>query len=141
MKKAGKTYLVRLNASERIQHIIYTACFLVLVITGFMGKTPEELVMVIGTAGETIFFIRGILHRTAATVFIISGLYFILFGSKSRRKLTAIVPKTGDFKDSVAEYLYNLGIIDKPPGLKRFRHINKFKHMEHSGSEPLSSKF
>jgi cytochrome b subunit of formate dehydrogenase len=58
-----------------------------------------------------------------------TGLYFILFGTKSRRKLTTIVPKSGDFKDSVAKYLYNLGIIDKPIRFNRFSYMNKFKHM------------
>lgn len=129
MKKPGIIYFGRLTAPEKVQHIIFTACFLVLVITGFMGKTPDELVKLLDPAGEMIFFIRGILHRTAATVFIMTGLYFILFGSKSRRRLTTIVPKTGDFKDSVAKYLYNLGVIDKPSRLKRFSNMNKFKHM------------
>ena len=129
MKKAGKIYFVRLNASERVQHIIFVACFVVLVITGFMGKTPEELVRVIGTAGEKIFFLRGILHRTAATVFIMAGLYFMLFRPTGRRRLTSILPKPGDFKDLDAKYLYFLGIKDKPPRFNRFSYMNRFKHM------------
>ena len=129
MKKAGKIYFVRLNASERVQHIIFVACFVVLVITGFMGKTPEELVRVIGTAGDKIYFLRGILHRTAAIVFIMSGLYFMLFRPKGRRRLTFILPKTGDFKDLDAKYLYFIGMKDKPPRFDRFSYINRFKHM------------
>lgn len=126
MKKAGKTYFVRLKMSEKVEHFILVVSFLVLVITGFMGRTPEELVMMLGTAGEKIFFIRGILHRIAGILFIMTFLYVMLFRRKGYRKLTSVIPKLGDFKDLPAEYRYYLGIKDNPP---RFNYINKFKHM------------
>ena len=37
---AAERYFVRLNYSERVQHIIFAGCFFVLVITGFMLKLP-----------------------------------------------------------------------------------------------------
>ncbi len=132
MKKTGKIYFARLNTSQRVQHIIFVVCFLVLAITGLMVKTPEEVVRVIGTAGEKVFFIRGILHRTAAVVFIVIGLYhilYMLFRPVGRRRLIAMIPKLGDFKDLVATYLYYLGIKDKPPRFGRFIYKHKFEHI------------
>jgi hypothetical protein len=35
-----KLYFIRLNLSERVQHLIFVICFIILVITGFMTKIP-----------------------------------------------------------------------------------------------------
>jgi len=40
----GKLFFVRLNRAERGQHIIFSACFMVLVITGFRLKIPASVV-------------------------------------------------------------------------------------------------
>ena len=94
--------------------------------TGFMVKTPEELVMMLGTAGENVFYLRGILHRIAAILFMTTTFYVLLYRPKGLKKLTSVIPKTGDFKDLPAEYSYYLGTKDKPP---KFIYINKFKHL------------
>ena len=73
----GKMHFVRLNLSERAQHMIFVISFIVLVITGFMVKIPEEVVIVLGSAGEKIFFIRKVLHRVAGVVMILVSIYHV----------------------------------------------------------------
>ena len=131
-KKKRKKYFKRLRASERMQHIIFVVCFLVLVITGFIVKTPEEVAIVLGKTGEKAYLLRGILHRIAAIVYIMTGLYLsyqTLFKPVSRRRFTNLIPKLGDFKDLIATYLYYLGIKDKPSKFGKFNYMNKFKHI------------
>ena len=41
-----KLYFVRLNYSEKVQHMIFLICFVVLVITGFMLKQCEEILRI-----------------------------------------------------------------------------------------------
>ena len=54
----GKIYFVRLNTSEKVQHLIFMLCFVVLVITGFMLKIPASIVEKLGPFGDTVFYYR-----------------------------------------------------------------------------------
>ena len=73
-KSDGHRYFVRLNFNERVQHMIFLICFIVLAITGFMLKLPEDIVQRFGDARDIVFFYRGILHRIAGTIMILAGL-------------------------------------------------------------------
>ncbi len=73
--ETGKRYFIRLNLSERLQHFILFACFIVLAVTGFMVKIPEVVAQAFGGASETVFFYRGILHRIAGIILISVGMY------------------------------------------------------------------
>src|SRR5210317_1920072 len=76
---SGKRYFVRLNRAERVQHMIFAACFMVLVITGFMLKIPDTVVAYFGPAGEAVFGYRSLLHRTAGTVMIFVCFYHVYY--------------------------------------------------------------
>ena len=45
---SGERYFVRLNYSERAQHMIFAGCFFILVFTGFMLKLPEGFLTFFG---------------------------------------------------------------------------------------------
>jgi cytochrome b subunit of formate dehydrogenase len=126
-----KRYFVRLNYSERVQHMIFAACFIVLLITGFMLKIPEDLVKSFGAAGEMIFNYRSFLHRTAGTIMILSSLYhvyYLIFKPAGRRWLIDMLPKLKDLKDLRDIFLYYLSIKDEPPEFDRFCYKHKIEY-------------
>ncbi len=130
-KTAGGQYFVRLNYSERVQHMILVVCFVVLVITGFMIKIPEDLVKSFGKAGEIIFQYRSILHRTAGTVLILVSLYhvyYLLFKTSGRRWLMDMLPRLKDLTDIRDNVLYYGGIKEQPPEFDRFSYKQKMEY-------------
>ena len=131
MEAGGKIYFVRLNYSERVQHFVLVVCFVVLVITGFMIKAPENMIKVLGTAGEAVFFWRGILHRLAGTVMIMVSLYhvyYIIFKPAGRRWIADMMMKPRDLKDMADNIGYYLGIKKNPPEFDRFCYKHKFEY-------------
>ena len=127
----GKIYFVRLNYSEKVQHIIFTACFLVLAITGFMVKVPEEIVNTLGGAQGVVFYYRSILHRTAGTIMILVSLYhvyYLLFKPSGRRVLVDMLPRLRDLKDMRDNISYCIGMRDAPPEFDRFCYKHKLEY-------------
>ncbi len=130
-KEADKMYFVRLNYSERLQHFILVVCFVILVITGFMLKIPEEMVSILGNTGETVFIWRGILHRLAGTVMILSSfyhLYYIIFKPAGRRWIKDMMMWPKDLKELVHTLLYYIGKRDDHPEYDRFCYKHKFEY-------------
>jgi cytochrome b subunit of formate dehydrogenase len=127
----GSRYFVRLNYSEKMQHMIFAACFIVLVITGFMLKIPDGAVKSFGTAGEIVFSYRSILHRTAGTMMILVGLYhfyYLVFKRAGRRWLIDMLPRLKDLKDMRDNFLYYINIKKEPPEFDRFCYKHKIEY-------------
>ena len=122
---------VRLNYSERMQHLLFMVCFFVLSISGFMAKTPEELVSMLGKTGEAVFYWRGVLHRIAAVVITLASLYhiyYLIFTAAGRRWISDMKPRFRDIKDFAANMLYYLRMRDAPPEFDRFNYKNKIEY-------------
>jgi cytochrome b subunit of formate dehydrogenase len=127
-----KRYFIRLTRSERIQHMIFLSCFIVLAITGLMLKVPENVVLkMLGAAREPVFHYRGILHRTAAVIIMLTSLYhifYLIFSQSGRRWLIDMIPRPKDLKDLVGNMLYYLGARDHPPQFDRFCYKHKMEY-------------
>jgi len=126
-----KLYFIRLNLSERVQHIIFVICFVVLVITGFMLKIPEGVVDKLGEAGKTVFYYRSILHRTAGVIMILVSayhIYYLIFRPAGRRWLVDMFPKVKDLTDMIKNLRYYLGFADTPPEFDRFCYKHKLQY-------------
>jgi len=124
-------YFVRLNKSERVQHIIFAVCFFVLVATGFMLKLPESFLTFFGEAGEMLFRYRRLLHRTAGTVMILVGVYhvyYLLLKPAGRRWLVDMLPRLKDLKDMRDNFLYYFNIKKEPPEFDRFCYKHKIEY-------------
>ena len=129
--ETGKRYFVRLNKSERAQHLIFVGCFVVLVVTGFMVKIPETIVSRIGEAKDVVFAIRSMLHRIAGAGMILTSLYhvfYLLYKPSGRRWLFDIIPKPSDLKEMITNMLYLLGIREHPPEFDRFCYKHKMEY-------------
>lgn len=135
-KKAAKSptrklYFVRLNYSEKVQHMIFLICFVVLVITGFMLKVPAEIVQKLGSAGETVFLVRSLLHRIAGTIMILISLYhvyYLIFKPSGRRWLFDMLPRLKDIKDLLNNFAYYFGVKKEPPEFDRFSYKHKMEY-------------
>ncbi len=129
--EAGKICFIRLNLSERVQHMIFLVSFFVLMVTGFMVKTPEEVVIVLGGAGESVFFVRKILHRVAGVAMIMVSVYhlfYILFREPGRRWIRDMMLRFGDFRDLYNNMLYFIGRREAPPEFDRFCYKHKMEY-------------
>ena len=128
---AAERYFVRLNFSERVQHVIFAGCFFVLVITGFMLKLPESFLAVLGDAGDVLFRYRRLLHRSAGTLMILVGayhLYYLLLKPAGRRWLFDMLPRFKDLKDMRDNLLYFFNIKKEPPEFDRFCYKHKIEY-------------
>lgn len=127
-----KLYFIRLNFSERVQHGIFVVCFIVLVITGFMVKIPEEIVEKLGKAGQTIFYYRSILHRIAGVILILTSIYhnyYLIFTANGRRWLVDMLPRLRDLTDMILNIRYYLGLRNGPPEFDRFCYKHKLEYL------------
>jgi cytochrome b subunit of formate dehydrogenase len=127
----GNRYFVRLNYSERVQHTLFAACFIMLVVTGFMLKIPDSVVKTFGTAGEIVFSYRSILHRTAGVTMILVGVYhfyYLLFKRPGRRWLIDMLPRLKDLKDMRDNFLYYINLKKEPPEFDRFCYKHKIEY-------------
>jgi len=126
-----KIYFVRLNTSEKVQHLIFMLCFLILVITGFMLKTPTPIIQKLGRFGDTVFYYRSLLHRMAGTTMILVSLYhlfYLFFRPGGRRWLLDMLPRFKDLKDLIHNFLFFVNIRKEPPEFDRFSYMHKMEY-------------
>jgi formate dehydrogenase subunit gamma len=124
-------YFIRLNFNERVQHMIFLICFIILALTGFMVKIPEEIVGKFGEAKTVVFYYRGILHRIAGVTMILVSLYhvfYLLLKPAGRRWLVDMLPKVKDLQDMLGTMLYYVRLREKPPEYDRFYYKQKLEY-------------
>ena len=124
-------YFIRLNYSERAQHLILVASFVILVITGFMLNIPEEALMLLGSAGETVFLWRSILHRVAGTLMILVSLYhvyYLIFKPAGRRWISDMMMRVNDLKELKDTLSYYMDFKDTHPEYDRFCYKHKLEY-------------
>jgi cytochrome b subunit of formate dehydrogenase len=126
-----RRYFIRLNFNERVQHMIFLICFIVLAITGFMLKLPEDIVAKFGEAKDVMFYYRGLLHRIAGTIMILVSIYhvfYLLFKTAGRRWLVDMLPRFKDLSDLFGTMLYYLRFRVRPPEYDRFYYKQKLEY-------------
>ncbi len=123
---------VRMTLNERIQHGTFALSFIMLVLTGFMLRYPDAWwVVSIRSLSESIFDIRGILHRTSAVIMVVTSLYhiyYISFVPRGRQLIKDLLPKISDAYDAIDVAKYNLGITKQKPLLDRFSYVEKAEY-------------
>ena len=128
---AGPRYFVRLNNNERKQHLIFSGCFIVLAITGFMVRLPESVISQLGEYRETIFFFRSLLHRLAGITMIsvcFYHIYYLIFKPAGRRWIVDMLPRPKDLADMISNILYFVGVKKDPPKFDRFSYKHKLEY-------------
>jgi len=80
-KRARGVTVVRMNRNQRVQHVLLVVSFTVLVISGFALAWPESIFAWPFGPSEAL---RRIIHRAAAVVMIVLGLYHIGYMTLTR---------------------------------------------------------
>ncbi len=123
---------LRMNVSERIQHILFALSFITLVITGFMLQYPDSWwVSHIRSLSENAFEYRSYLHRIAAVIMIAVSLYhiyYISFTERGRQLIKDLLPKRQDLSDAIGVAKFNLGLSKVKPMLDRFSYVEKAEY-------------
>lgn len=124
--------IIRLNCHERIQHMLVLITFILLVITGYMLKIPEEWILKLGNWGEIIFHYRGLTHRICGVAMILTALYhavYLIACSDGRSFLKDMIPTWKDARDIVNNIAYYLGKRAEPPKFGRFDYREKAEYL------------
>lgn len=119
--------VVRMNRNQRIQHFFLVTSFFALVITGFALAWPDSFFATI-TGGEAI---RRVIHRVAAVVMIVLGLYHVAYmvGTKEGRKgLKDFWFTFKDAGDVIGVMKYYLGLSKVHPKMGRFTYAEKAEY-------------
>ena len=121
----------RFRVGARIEHVILLVTFTILCLTGLPQKYVETNI------GEWMINLMGgidtirILHRWAA-FFLIAGSIYHLFTAFYRmyvkRERMRILPDLQDAKDAKDTVLYNVGVKDEHPKMRKFNFGEKFEY-------------
>ena len=121
----------RFDIFQRIEHIVLLLSFTTLGFTGLPQKyadTPISQWLIALVGGIEI--IR-IIHRTAATIFVLESVYHIVvIGYKLyvMRKEATMLPNLQDATDAMQAFFYNLGFSRKEPKLPRYNFAEKAEY-------------
>ena len=121
----------RMTLNEVWQHTFLMVTFIVLVISGFALRFSESWLTGFFFGWEGGFELRGIVHRVAAVLFILTVLWHLLFVFLSKRGRGFVLdmwPVWGDFTGFFQRILYNLGLRKETPRFGRFSYVEKAEY-------------
>ena len=125
-----KPQVRRMWASEVWQHTLLMVSFIVLVITGFALRYGDAWFASFLFGWDNGFTVRGIIHRVAAVVMVVSTFWHMLYliSRRGRRFLKDMLPNFDDLRQFVQRIMYNLGLSKKEPRFKRFSYVEKAEY-------------
>ncbi len=127
----GETGELRMFPFERIEHMLLLISFAVLVWTGFALKYPDGWWARPLLAWETRWPIRGIVHRTAAVVFmVVAGMHIVslIVSGRLRRHWEELWPRASDATEALLNFAYNVGLRRNRPHLSNHSYIEKAEY-------------
>ncbi|MBI5266539.1 MAG: hypothetical protein HY851_04820 [candidate division Zixibacteria bacterium] len=121
----------RFSGGMVFQHLMVTAAFIVLVVTGFALKYPDQwwakILSVLGLQEET----RGVVHRIGAILLTYISLhhaFFLLFTKRGKIELKALMPARKDLSDVFGNINYYLGRSEQRPKFDRYDYTEKAEY-------------
>lgn len=120
----------RMTLNEVWQHTFLMVTFIVLVITGFALRHAEAFWVDFLFGWEGGFPLRGIIHRVAAVLFILTVVWHSIYLMTPRGKkfIRDMWPVKKDFLDFFRMNSYNLGIGKERPRMGRFTYVEKAEY-------------
>jgi formate dehydrogenase gamma subunit len=123
---------LRMTANERLQHATLVACFVALVITGFMLQFPDAWwVIHIRRHVGHLFEWRSAIHRVAGVVLVGAGAWhfaYLALTRRGRQLFRDLLPRVRDLSDAAGVLRYNLGLAASKPRFGRFSYIEKTEY-------------
>jgi formate dehydrogenase gamma subunit len=126
-REAEHRTVVRMDVNQRVQHWLLLLSFLTLVLTGFALKYPDSWLASILAMSEKV---RGITHRVAGVVLILTGLYHLIYVStkqEGKRLMRDFLPSPRDANEVWTTMLHYLGW-GKKPEFGRFNYAEKAEY-------------
>ncbi|MEW5702572.1 MAG: cytochrome b/b6 domain-containing protein [Candidatus Zixiibacteriota bacterium] len=120
----------RMTTNEVWQHTFLMVTFIVLVVTGFALRFSEAWWVRILFGREGGFPVRGVVHRVAAILFILSAIWHVayLLTRRGRQFIVDMMPHKRDFVQFVQMMAYNLGRRVDRPRCGRFSYVEKAEY-------------
>jgi formate dehydrogenase gamma subunit len=121
----------RMYPNEVWQHAFLMITFIALVISGFALRFGESGLTQLFFGWEGGFELRGIVHRFAAVLFILTVVWhtlYLILGGRGRQFFRDMWPDRSDFTQFWQQILYNLGRRPKRPAFGRFSYVEKAEY-------------
>jgi formate dehydrogenase gamma subunit len=126
--RAANLTVVRMNLSQRRQHLALAASFIFLAITGFALKFPDSWIA--KALGSNEMFRRWS-HRIAGVVLLLAGayhLFYVLRRPEGRRLVRDLLPMKKDLSDLRDNARYLSGLSDNKARIGRFGYAEKMEY-------------
>jgi len=134
IKKALVSYrskdrsVLRMNRSQRYQHLVLVISFVVLALTGFALKFPDSWLARLLGSDETF---RRWSHRIAGVVLLAVGAYhigYVLFSRDGRKLVKDLFPVKKDLEDVATNARFLLDRSPRKPKFGRFGYPEKMEY-------------
>jgi len=122
---------LRVLPFERVLHALLLISFVVLAWTGFQLKYPEQWWAKPMLSWEARWSVRGIVHRSAAVVFILTAvlhLVSLIVNPQLRRHWKNLWPRYADMAEAWQSFTYNLGLTSQKPCLSPYSFLEKAEY-------------
>ena len=120
--------VVRMNLSQRLQHMTLATSFILLAVTGFALKFPDSWIAKMLGSNEPL---RRWAHRVAGVVLLAVGIYhlfYILTKPDGRRLVKDLWPTTRDLTDVSDNARYLAGLRAEKAKIGRFGYAEKMEY-------------
>jgi formate dehydrogenase gamma subunit len=120
--------VIRMDFSQRAQHMTLAVSFIILAITGFALRFPESWVSKALGSNEAF---RSWTHRIAGVVMLLVGVYhlfYLISGREGRRFFRAMLPVRKDIKDLTTNAKYLTGLSQQKARIGRFGYSEKVEY-------------
>jgi len=120
--------ITRLTPNQRLQHWLLLTSFMLLVLSGFALQYPDSwLAWLLGSSE----LLRRIIHRSAAVVMILTGVYhlgYLTLTRDGRHWVKDMLPMKKDISDVLQNFGYYLGLRASRPKIARFGYAEKAEY-------------
>lgn len=127
LRSTGRPIL-RMSRSQRWQHALLAASFIVLAVTGFALKFPDSWIALLLGSSEPF---RRWAHRGAGVVLLAVGLYHLIYllrTPQGRQLVKDLFPIKKDLADVLAALRYLFGLSTEKPKIGRFGYAEKMEY-------------
>ena len=126
--RAADLTVLRMNLSQRMQHVILAVSFIALAVTGFALKFPDSWIAKVMGSNEMF---RRWSHRIAGIVLLVAGVYHVIYlltTREGRQLVKDFLPVTKDLKDVTDSARYLTGLSPTKPKIGRFGYAEKMEY-------------
>lgn len=126
--KVADQSVLRMDFSQRMQHMTLAVSFIILAITGFALKFPESWVSKMLGSNETF---RSWSHRIAGIVMLLAGVYhvyYLIAKRDGRRLFKDMLPMPKDVADAAQNAKYLSGLSGDKARIARFGYAEKMEY-------------